>query len=202
MEMLTDFPERLKPGTRLFVGDSRQPMQISGSRGHSSGLLITLEGVIRPNRRLSCATPWCMCARGHSTAARRRILSPPADWAAGDQRYRRELGKVSSILETGANDVLIVHRLNNTELLLPNIVDVVLDIDLDEARCASIYCQVFYLIDYLIHVSRTRSAAAADTSSPGPIVVEKEKKYWVGFNLVKGIGSSRMRATAGSIRGC
>ena len=42
----------------------------------------------------------------------------------------QELGKLAEILETGANDVYVVTRDGGTELLLPAISDVVLDVDL------------------------------------------------------------------------
>jgi 16S rRNA processing protein RimM len=41
------------------------------------------------------------------------------------------IGRLESILETGANDVLIVRQATGGEILLPVIDDVILDIDLD-----------------------------------------------------------------------
>jgi 16S rRNA processing protein RimM len=42
----------------------------------------------------------------------------------------RNLGRITGILETGANDVYIVRSTNGHELLLPAIKPVILDIDL------------------------------------------------------------------------
>ena len=42
------------------------------------------------------------------------------------------LGEITEILETGANDVLVVKQADTPELLLPDIPDVVLDVDLDK----------------------------------------------------------------------
>ncbi len=45
-----------------------------------------------------------------------------------------QLGQIEGIIETGANDVFIVRQLNNAELLLPNISEVVLDVDLAQGE--------------------------------------------------------------------
>ena len=44
------------------------------------------------------------------------------------------LGNIAAILETGANDVLVVHPETGPEILLPLIDDVVLDINLAQAE--------------------------------------------------------------------
>ena len=46
----------------------------------------------------------------------------------------REVGRLKDILETGANDVLIVSKADGTELLIPWIDECVLDVDLEESK--------------------------------------------------------------------
>src|ERR1700690_252317 len=48
MEVHTDFPERLKPKTKVFVGNDYQPMTLATARNHGEGLLIKLNGVDTP----------------------------------------------------------------------------------------------------------------------------------------------------------
>lgn len=44
----------------------------------------------------------------------------------------QEIGKVSSILETGANDVLIIKREDKSEVLIPYINEVVINVDIEK----------------------------------------------------------------------
>lgn len=44
----------------------------------------------------------------------------------------QEIGKVSSMLETGANDVLVIKRKDQSDVLIPYIKDVVTNIDIEK----------------------------------------------------------------------
>ena len=44
----------------------------------------------------------------------------------------QEIGKISSILETGANDVLVIKQVDSSEVLIPYINDVVKQVDLEK----------------------------------------------------------------------
>src|SRR5512140_1476471 len=48
MEVLTDFPERLKAGITVFVGPAHTPMVIEEARYHNEGLIIKFEGLQTP----------------------------------------------------------------------------------------------------------------------------------------------------------
>ena len=48
MDVHTDFPERLKTGLTLFVGDDHQPMVIANRRPHASGMLVRFRGIKTP----------------------------------------------------------------------------------------------------------------------------------------------------------
>ena len=130
MQLHTDFPERLRPKTRVYVGDSRQPMTITGTRFHKDGLLVKFEGLRRPEDAGRHRNQWV-----YVTAADRPKLPP-------GQFYHHELigfavvdeqdepiGTLADILQTGANDVYAVRRSDSSELLLPAIPSVVLDIE-------------------------------------------------------------------------
>ena len=45
MDIHTDFPERLKSGMTVFVGDQYQPIVIASLRTHARGLLIRFRGI-------------------------------------------------------------------------------------------------------------------------------------------------------------
>jgi len=132
MEILTDFPERLKPKTRVFVGEKYLPMTIESVRGHHEALLVKFGGVNQPEDAARY--------RGqlvYVTAADRPKLPE-------GQFYHHELmgfdvvdeeekfiGTLSEIVQTGANDVYVVSRPGANELLLPVIPSVVRVIDAD-----------------------------------------------------------------------
>src|SRR5512135_2098079 len=48
MEVYTDFPERIQPGSMLFLGDEATPMILVKCRSHNAGLLLTFEGYTTP----------------------------------------------------------------------------------------------------------------------------------------------------------
>ncbi|MCJ7586130.1 MAG: ribosome maturation factor RimM [Anaerolineales bacterium] len=131
VEIYTDFPERLAPKTLIFVGAAHQPLTIRKRRPHKDGLLLAFEDITTPEqvgllRNLMI-----------SISAADRPPLPEGEYYHHQilglsvvDEDGQELGKLAEILETGANDVYVVTRDDGTELLLPAISDVLLDIDL------------------------------------------------------------------------
>ncbi len=48
MDLHTDFPERMKKGRKLFVGESHKPMTLTNVRPHQAGLLVKFKDVDTP----------------------------------------------------------------------------------------------------------------------------------------------------------
>jgi 16S rRNA processing protein RimM len=135
MEVITDFPERLQPGTKVYVGEQHRPMDIAGRRGHGQGMLITFEGLQGRDEAGQFRNQYV-----YVLAADRPPL-PEGEYyhhqliglqVRGEDG--RILGELSEILETGANDVYVVRRMDGSELLLPAIPSVVQDVDLSRAE--------------------------------------------------------------------
>ena len=127
VEPLTDFPERFAAGAELWLDGERRRVQ--GSHVHRGNIVIELSGV--QTREVAASL------RGHL------LELPESDLHALDEdeyyqhdliglRVRtgagEELGRVISLLPTGANDVLVV-RGEKGEYLLPMIADVVQRVD-------------------------------------------------------------------------
>src|SRR5271157_6319694 len=132
MEVQTDFPERLKPKTKVFVGKNYQLMTIASTRNHSEGLLIKLNGVDTPEDAARYRNQLV-----YVTAADRPPL-PKGQFYVHEligfdvvDEDQRPIGVLSEIMQTGANDVYVVTRPDASELLLPVISSVVLNIDAD-----------------------------------------------------------------------
>ena len=130
MDLHTDFPERMKRGRKLFVGEKYQPMTLTSVRPHSSGLLVKFKGVETPEAAGMFRNQWVY------TKAKD---APPLPEG---QMYQHELfgfqvldengkmlGELVEILETGANDVYIVKNESGKEILLPAISSVILHLD-------------------------------------------------------------------------
>lgn len=135
MEIQTDFPERLKSGIEVYVGEDHRPIMIVGTRFHNEGLLVKFEGLDTPEDVGRYRNQFVYV----STADR-----PPLPEG---QYYHHELvgfdvvdedekriGALAEIFQTGANDVYVVTQPDGGEVLLPVIPSVILEIQADRRR--------------------------------------------------------------------
>jgi len=131
MDLHTDFPERMKKGRKLFVGDGYKPMTLANVRPHQSGLLVKFQGIDTPEDAGLHRNQWVY------------VQTKDVPLPEG-QHYKHEiiglkvvdesanlLGELVEIIETGANDVYVVRDDSGKEILLPNIPSVILDLDID-----------------------------------------------------------------------
>ncbi len=130
MQVLTDFPERFKAKMKVFVGASRQPLTLQGIRIHQQGLLVKFEGIDTPEDA------------GHFRNQDVYVTAADRPGLPKGQYYHHELlgfdvvtedgasiGRLTEILQTGANDVYVVTRPGSRDVLLPNIPTVILGLD-------------------------------------------------------------------------
>ena len=130
MEVQTDFPERLKPDSEVYLGEHHGRMIISSARFHNEGLLIKFQEVNSPEE----------AGRYRNQPVYVKTADRPK--LPKDQYYHHELtgfnvvdengeliGNLTEIMQTGANDVYVVRRVNGKDLLLPVIASVVLAVE-------------------------------------------------------------------------
>jgi 16S rRNA processing protein RimM len=130
MDLHTDFPERMKQGRKLFVGDDYQSMTLTNVRPHQTGLLVKFKGFETPEEAGKLRNQWVY------------IKSKDAQPLPEGQIYQHELfgfhvvdendnplGELVEIIETGANDVYVVKDHSGKEILLPAIPSVILKLD-------------------------------------------------------------------------
>ena len=133
MEVYTDFPERLKTGTTVFLGAKHKPANLRRTRQHNEGLLMSFDGVDTPEsagllrNQLVYVKTADRPALAKGQYYHHQLLGITVFDDAGIP-----LGKLTEIIETGANDVFVVTSDNNQELLLPAIKDVILDVNVEE----------------------------------------------------------------------
>lgn len=132
MEVHTDFPERLRPGTRVFVGDEHARLTIARARGHNQGLLLGFRGVDTPEAAGRYRNTVVSVVAGDRPALpegryyHHQLIGLRVEADTGET-----LGLLTEIMVTGANDVYVVTDEAGRELLLPAIEPVILGVDLD-----------------------------------------------------------------------
>ena len=132
MRILTDFPKRMRPGRKLYLGEDKTLMVLKASRPKMSVLLLSFEGFDTPEevKRLTNKEVY--------VAVRELPELPKGEY------YHHQLlglqiiaegkpfGELIEILETGANDVYVIKDLSGKERLLPVIPSVVKSIDVEK----------------------------------------------------------------------
>jgi 16S rRNA processing protein RimM len=131
MDLHTDFPERIKAGRKVLVGEKHQPLTLASARPHANGLLVGFRGITTPEEASKHRNQWVYVKASDV---------PPLPEG---QHYQYELidldvvdengqplGKLVEILETGANDVYVVRDDSGKEILLPAIPSVILDLNM------------------------------------------------------------------------
>jgi 16S rRNA processing protein RimM len=134
-EIYTDFPERFIPSKEIFLGEKHLKLVITNHRQHNEGLLLGFEGVSSPeqagryrNQIISIST-----SDASELPEGRFYFHELIDLEVVDEGGNH-LGTLTEILETGANDVYVVKSSTGSELLLPAIREVVLNVDLDAKK--------------------------------------------------------------------
>ncbi len=132
MDVLTDFPERIKPGQTLYLGEQHTELEISGVHGHSSSFLIQFNKYDTPEAAAVLRNQLVFVRASDRPSLpegeyyHHQLLGLKAITDEGEV-----LGEVSGILETGANDVFSVRSESGKEVLIPNISSIVTEINLE-----------------------------------------------------------------------
>jgi 16S rRNA processing protein RimM len=135
MEIMTDFPERLKPGVQLYVGPGRRPFRLRSRRPHQRGALVAFEGINTREQSGELRNQFVL------VRADDRPPLPEGEYyhhqLIGLQVVEEQgsaIGELVEILQTGANDVYVVRLPAGGELLIPAIDSVILSVDLERAE--------------------------------------------------------------------
>ncbi len=130
MDLHTDFPERMKAGRKLFVGEEYKPMTLTNVRPHQLGLLVKFSGVETPEDAGIYRNQWVYIkAKDAPPLPEGKIYQYELIGFKVVDENDNPLGVLEEILETGANDVYVVRDDSGKEILLPNIPSVILDLD-------------------------------------------------------------------------
>jgi 16S rRNA processing protein RimM len=130
MDVHTDFPERMKRGRKLFVGEDYQMMTLTNVRPHQSGLLVKFNGIETPEEAGLLRNQWVYIqAKDAQPLPEGKIYQHELFGFRVLDEHNNLLGELVEIIETGANDVYVVRDDSGKEILLPAIPSVILDLD-------------------------------------------------------------------------
>jgi 16S rRNA processing protein RimM len=135
MEVITDFPERLQPGTKVYLGESHHATYVHTMRVHRDGKLVSFKDFAEPD----------------SVGELRNLMvyvrtNDRPELPEGEYYHHQllglnvvdennvSLGKVVNILETGANDVLVIQQASGREILVPYTESSILEIHLETSQ--------------------------------------------------------------------
>ena len=135
MEVLTEVPDSLAAGAEVYIGDAYEPLRIQRCRWHGKLMRIAFEGLeVRE-----------AVGKYRNTLVYVHLddspLLPEGEFYHHEliglrvfDEDGKNLGIVDQILETGANDVLLILNEEDQEILLPVIDSVILNIDLNQGE--------------------------------------------------------------------
>jgi 16S rRNA processing protein RimM len=132
LELLTDFPERLRPNAKIYLGEKHIPMVLTSARPHGEGLILGIAGINTPEDAGKYRN-WIVYVSVKGLPALKKgeyYFHELIGMNVFDETGNR-LGELTSIIETGANDVYVVNGDSGTEILLPAIKEVILSVDVE-----------------------------------------------------------------------
>ncbi len=136
VELHTDFPERFVPGMVVYIGESLAEYRVDYARPHKLQLLVKLDGVDTRNEAEALGREWLFIPETDVVD-----LEDDTYWVHDiiglqvQTEEGQELGVISEVLFTGANEVYVIKALDSErELLVPAIADVVQQVDLAAKR--------------------------------------------------------------------
>lgn len=133
MDLHTDFPDRIKSGRKVYVGEKHEAFTIGSVRPHANGLLVKLRGFDSPEQAGRFRNQWMYVKSSEVPALpegqhyKHELIGLTVMTDAGEK-----LGMLNEVLETGANDVYVIVKEDGKEILLPAIPDVVLDVNMTD----------------------------------------------------------------------
>lgn len=131
VRLQTDDPEHLLTVKRLYLGAETTPRTVLGARLHAGNALIRLQGISTPEtvERLRGTPLRIRGTDARPLTAGEYFLYQMMGLEVFDELGKR-LGQVTDLIETGANDVLVIAPDDGgPDILLPSHPDVILDLD-------------------------------------------------------------------------
>ncbi len=126
LRLQTDDPEHLLTIKRVYLGDETAPRTVLGVRMHAGNALMRLQGISSPEtvERYRGTPLRIRGADARPLAENEYFLYQVIGLEAFDESGSR-LGRVTDMIETGANDVFVITADDGTDTLIPSHPDAV-----------------------------------------------------------------------------
>jgi 16S rRNA processing protein RimM len=132
VELLTDFPERFEKGQRVWLAE--EPREIERSRWQKNAVIVKLQGIeTRTDAERVQGKELMLPEAGELPEDEGVYFQHDIIGLRVEDTKGEEIGAVTDILSTGANDVYVV-RGDKGEVLLPAVEDVIKDVDIGAGR--------------------------------------------------------------------
>src|SRR5512133_316523 len=120
MDLHTDFPERMKSGRKLLVGEEHQSQTLVSVRPHQASLLVKFKGIDTPEAAGQLRNQWVYIKSSEAPPLPEgKIYQHEMFGFQVVDENEKLLGELVEILETGANNVYVVKNETGGELVLP-----------------------------------------------------------------------------------
>ncbi|HZU12769.1 MAG TPA: ribosome maturation factor RimM [Chloroflexota bacterium] len=134
VEPLTDFPQRFRSITEVYVGTARTKREIVSARQHKGLILLRLDGVETPEQVKDLANPEIFVPRAEAAPL------PQGHFYLDDAlgldvvtEDGRDVGTVRDVIRTGSNDVFVVRGADG-DVLVPVTRNAVVELDFSARR--------------------------------------------------------------------
>jgi len=129
LDLQTDFPERIKPRKVLYCGECHEKIAVSNLRSHDRYFIVSFKDIssVEDARKYINQFLYVRTDEVESLPKGQFYFHELIGMDVFEKAMK--IGTVSEILETGANDVMIVLSDEGKEVLLPVIESVILSID-------------------------------------------------------------------------
>jgi 16S rRNA processing protein RimM len=136
VRLQTDDPAHLLTLKRVYLGDEPTPRTVLGARLHAGNALMRVQGISTPEtvERFRGVPLRIRATDARPLAANEYFLYQVIGLEAFAEAGNR-LGRVTDLIETGANDVLVITPEDGgADILLPSHPDVIVELDPSAGR--------------------------------------------------------------------
>lgn len=135
MRLMTDHPEHLLGLKKLYLGPEYKPYQVTRMRRHQEGMIIQfVEVKDRDQAELLRETMVYIHIQDAIPLEDGEYYLFQIEGILVVTEEGEELGRLTGLIETGANDVYVITTPSGGELLLPAIPDVIKKVDVQAGR--------------------------------------------------------------------
>ena len=131
MKIITAYPERLLQFETLYVGPEYRPYTLRRMRRHSDGMIVRLEGISDRNTAETLRGMFVHISIDDAIPLEEGeyYLFQIEGIRVIVEDTEQELGRLTGVIETGANDVYVVTTPDDREILIPAIPEVIRQVD-------------------------------------------------------------------------